>query len=415
MKRFCLLVAAIFLGSLPTNFSATAEEKSFTNELAAVRQRVAEMRLQLGAKAGEPEVADKFQPIPKNARWLTPDEAKLGFQKLAAEVARRRWWQVGLDPTKLDHALREPASVISGCVHLERAGLADHDTSLKLARDAADFLIWAQTQAGAGVFPFPAFRGRAGDNAFVAAGRFLDRAEQAGKLAEVVRNGWVFADEGDGGLQFDNGEAGVALFELYEISRDTNHLAAARKSADWAISRPLAPNWNYNSFSVALLAKAFAATGERKYLGAATRKARLGVIPGQLTDGPRAGRWLDPHNARPSYHYIMLRGLAALAAVMPKDDPARPEIVQALKLGLHARNPDFLGAGAPNKDHAMETLVFVNRHFATDPVFLRDTQSAEALDALGRLVSDEARQGRLPLGPRAWGIFLAYVAAQAAK
>jgi hypothetical protein len=317
-----------------------------------------------------------------------------------------------LDPTKLDHALREPASVISGCVHLERAGLADHDASLKLARDAADFLIWAQAQAGSGAFPFPAFRGRARDNAFVAAGRFLDRAERAGKLEQVVRNGWVFEDEGDGGLQFDNGEAGVALFELYAISHDTNHLAAARKSADWAISRPLAPNWNYNSFSVALLAKAFAVTGERKYLYAATRKTRLGVIPGQLTDGLRAGRWLDPHNARPSYHYIMLRALSALTAAMPSDDPARPEIVQALKLGLHARNPDFLGPGAPNKDHAMETLVFVNRDFATEPAFLRDTQSAEAFDALAKLVSEQARRGGLPLGPRSWGLFLEHLVAK---
>ena len=34
----------------------------------------------------------------------------------------------------------------------------------------------------------------------------------------------------------------------------------------------------------------------------------------QLTEGPRKGRWADAHNARPPYHYIMVRGLAALAA-----------------------------------------------------------------------------------------------------
>ena len=79
------------------------------------------------------------------------------------------------------------------------------------------------------------------------------------------------------------------------------------------------------------LAKAYAITGEATYLEAALRKARLGVIPGQLTDGPRAGRWIDPHNARPAYHYIMMRSLAQLLAVMPEDPVDRADILNALK------------------------------------------------------------------------------------
>lgn len=389
---------------LPTQ----AREPSFDAELAAIRQRVAELKRKLGDQAGMPEAPDQFQAIPKDARWLSSAETKAGFQRLAAAVAQRRWWNIGLDPTRLEHALREPAAVVSGCVALHRAGLAERTASLHLAGEAADFLMWAQAQAGAGVFPFPAFRGEPRDQAFAAAGRFLERAERAGKLDQVVRNGWVFNDEGDGGLQFDNGEAGVAMFELYETYRNTNHLASARRAADWALARPLAPNWNYNSFSVHLLAKAYAVTHEEEYLTSAIRKARLGVIPGQLTEGPRAGRWLDPHNARPAYHYIMLRALASLLAVLPADDPARPEVFRALKLGLQARNPDFLGPGAPNKDYALETLVLVNRAFARERDFLHETKSVEALDALGRLVSGQARRGGTPLGPRAWGMFLAY-------
>lgn len=393
----------------PPTGRAASNSAPWEIEIAPVRQRVAALKQQLGHAAGVPEVADQFQSIPKDGRWLGREEARLEFQRLVAEAAQRRWWKTGLDPAGLDHALREPASVICGCVHQHRAGLRDRDASSRLSREAADFLLWAQSQAGTGVIPFPAYRGPTRDNALAAARRFLERSERAGKLDQVVRNGWIFEDGGDGGLQFDNGEAGVALFELYEVSGDTNLLAAAGNAADWSMSRPLAANWNYNSFSVYLLAKAFAITREQRYLGAATRKAFVGVIPGQLTEGPRTGRWLDPHNARPAYHYIMLRALAALAAVLPPEDSARPEIMRALKLGLQARNPDFLGPGAPNKDHAMEALLLVNRTFAADRQFLSETHSVAALEALGRLVSETARQGKMPLAPGPYGRFLEYV------
>src|SRR5690606_30602806 len=144
------------------------------------------------------------------------------------------------------------------------------------------FLLWAQEQAGAGVFPFPAVRGATEGGAFGAAEKFLARMEENGRLDEVVRNGWVVNDTGDGGLQFDNGEAGVALFELYEVSRNETYLASATKAADWAKSRALVTNWNYNSFSVYLLATAYRVTGKREYLESAVTKARIGVIPGQL-------------------------------------------------------------------------------------------------------------------------------------
>ncbi len=409
MFRLQLLafLSGAFLGPcLVGNGAAT-----WPQDLPTIRARVAEMRRQLGNSAGQPEKPDTFQSIPAtNIPWLDRSEARASWLKLEAEVARQRWWRVGLDPATLTHPLRQPAGVISGVIHAQRAGVTDRATAMKLAGPAAEFLLWAQTQAGTGGFPFPAYRGGSADPALAAAARFLERAERAGRLTQVVHSGWIIEDDSDGGLQFDNGEAGVALFELFSLSGDTNHLAAARRAADWALGRALVPNWNYNSFSVHLLTQAFTATGEPKYLAAAIQKARLGMIPGQLTDGPRAGRWLDPHNARPSYHYIMLRALAGLAAAIPAHDPAREEIIGALKLGLRARNPDFLGPGAPNEDHALETLLLVRRNFANDSELLRETRTPTALTALGRLVSEQARRGRMPLGPRAWGMFLAHAA-----
>ena len=210
-------------------------------------------------------------------------------------------------------------------------------------------------------------------------------------------------------VQFDNGECGVAMFDLHELTKDGRHLDSARKAADWALARPLCANWNYNSFSVRLLARAFAATGEAKYLDAAVSKARLGVIPGQLTDGPNAGRWMDPHNARSAYHYVMMCALAQLAAVMPPSHEHRTEIVRALTLGLNARNSEMTTRGVMNKDHALAALLFVNRAFASDAAFLRETKSAEALHALALLLSAEAHRGKTPLSPGGWGNFLEHI------
>ena len=379
---------------------------------ATIRAEVAAVRARLGARAGVPEAADRHHPIPRDAAWLTPAEARGAFARTLPRLEQLRWWRPGLDPAKLEHALREPAAVVAGCAAAARGGLAGAERALREARLAADFLLAAQAEAGAGLFPFPAARGVTRDPAFAAADRFLRRAGQAGRLDRFVHRGWVIDDGDDGGLQFDNAEAGTALLDLYRETKDARDLAGARRAADWALARPLARNWNYNSFSAHLLARAFAATGERRYLDAAVHKLRHGVLPGQLPDGPRAGRWLDPHNARPAYHYIMLRALAETIGALPADDAARPELIAALALGLRARNADFAGSGAPNKDKAMETLLIVHRVFAADPAFLRSTFSDTALDALGRLVSDEFRRDRAPLGPREWGQFLAYAAAR---
>jgi hypothetical protein len=376
---------------------------------AAISGAVAAINTELGSSAGIPEVPDEYIPIPKSAKWLTVEEAAPGFEPWFKKLQELRWWNIGLNPLKLAHPLREPAYIIFGNLAAHRAKLQGADRGLQIAKEAADFLIWAQEQGVTGVFPFPASRGISNAPEFQAAERRFWQAEKAGRLGEMVINGWAINDLGDGGLQFDNAECGVALFELYEATRDKRYLRSAREATDWALRQPLVQNWNYNSFSVYLLARAFSATGETRYLEAATNKALLGVIPGQLTEGPYTGRWADPHNAKPSYHYIMLRSLAELAQAMSPVSPDRTRIMSALRLGLIARNRDFLELGAPNKDKAIETLLLVNRSFADDTAFLRDTFSSDALDALAKLVSAQARRGNFPLGPREWGQFLEYV------
>jgi len=155
-------------------------------DLAAIRAAVSTAVRILGDKAGEPEVADRYTPATGAGRWLTPTEAQAGFAPHFGRLEKLAWWRVGLDPTKLTQALRAPASVLAGHVAAARAQLDGAERSLALAKDAAVFLQWTQTQAGAGLFPFPAARASSSDRAMQVGADFLARAERAGQLDRVV-------------------------------------------------------------------------------------------------------------------------------------------------------------------------------------------------------------------------------------
>jgi len=376
----------------------------------AIRQTVAKLSKLLGDQAGMPEVPDTLEPVPAAVLPLRAEEFSQAYDASIRLIERRKWWSIGLDPTTLKSPLREPAAVIEGCLAVRRVNPARADQLLALARDAGDFLIWAQNQAGTGVVPFPAVR-RGASPAFAASERVLKRAAREGRLNPMVRSGWLIDDAFDGGLQFDNGLGGVALVHLCEATGNDSYRQAAIAAADWAATRPLVPNWNYNSFSVYLLAEVNRLTGDPRYRALAVIKARLGVLPGQLTSGPRAGRWADPHNARPAYHYIMVRALAALAAVMPAGDPDLPAIVAAIRLALLARNPDFQ-QGVANAESATEALLLVDRLPPHVAVSLLHCQTDEALATLERFTVGGFRAGLNPLGPGAWGQWLEYAQRQ---
>ena len=421
--RPVISILAVLLGGLVASAQDTPKPDKATQatlrklivELAAaqkaedeaeVRRLAKEAIAVLGDQAGIPEIADQFREVPKNAKPLTPKELPTAFDPYTGFIEKQKWWKVGLDPAKTNHPPRELATIIDGCLAARSVNEADAERLLKIAKDAGDFLVWSQDRAGTGVVPFPAVRNGKG-RPFEVAERFMRQAEKDGKLDQVVKNGWAVEDFGDGGLQFDNGLAGVALAQLSEATKDDKYKKAAVRAADWAATRPVVTNWNYNSFSVFLLAEVYRITGDKKYLESAKKKIRLGILPGQLTEGPRKGRWADAHNARPAYHYIMVRGLAALAAAMPKDDADLPAVVDSLRLALSARNPDF-EKGIVNADSAVEALVRVKMlppHVAEK---LTGCKTDEALGTLERYAAEGFRAGKPPLGPGAWGQMLAY-------
>lgn len=421
--RFIISILAVLIGCQFISAQETArldktkreELQKISVDLAAAQKsedeteviRLAKNAIEvLGEQAGVPEIADQFREVPKNAKPLTTQELRTAFDPYIDFIERRKWWNVGVDPAKTNHLPRELAAIIEGCLAARTVSEVNADRLLKIATDAGDFLVWSQEQAGSGVIPFPAVRNGDG-RPFEVAERFMRQAEKEGKLDQVIMNGWAVEDFNDGGLQFDNGLGGAALVKLFEATNDERYKKAAILAADWSITRQVVTNWNYNSFSVFLLAEVYRITGDNKYLESAKKKARLGLLPGQLTEGPRKGRWADAHNARPAYHYIMIRGLAALAAVMPKDDADLPAVVESLRMALLARNPEF-EKGVFNADSSVEALVRVKLLPVHVAQSLTECKTGEALETLERYAAEGFRLRKSPLGPGAWGQLLAY-------
>ena len=304
-------------------------------DAAAVRAAVAEAVAALGPWAGNPETATRHYPPPDRA----PVDLALLREPWLAEIARNLRgvpWRKNPagNPRLMTAGLREAAVPLEA---LARTALLFPERRAALepeVRAGADWLVRLQRADGGFAFPIgPALKPR--DKV----GEIVARAVAA--RPEIVVEDWIPDDPGDGGLQFDHGLCGRALVSAWELTRDPRHLAAARRAADWAVPRAMVTNWNYNAFSVGLLARVHGATGEPRYLAAAVRKAEVGVLPGQLP----GGRWFDAHNACAVYHHILLRDLLELARVLPADHTFRPALDDALRRGLDQAAGETLALG----------------------------------------------------------------------
>jgi hypothetical protein len=175
-----------------------------------------------------------------------------------------------------------------------------------LAQGVAKILL--DLQQPDGHFPFPDLRGTN-----IRFGEMIEKQLAAG--AVVVKDGWVITADPEGGTQFDTGVCGGALLTAGKAFDEPAWTAAGCRAADWAAKQRPVTNFNYNAFSVSLLARVFATTGKTDYLDAALAKFDLGVAPGQSDNG----RWIDSHNARTVYHVIILRSMGDLLAALPAE------------------------------------------------------------------------------------------------
>ncbi|MEQ1852040.1 MAG: hypothetical protein ABMA01_10650 [Chthoniobacteraceae bacterium] len=342
---------------------------------AQVRAVAAEMLLVLGDQAGVPDgrrAGSKSAPRPMTEAAAT----KLFLDALGSEGRTVR--QIKEGKPLPDQMVRIYAYVL-GAANTIRPFAVRHQPDAvpeldKLARGVAGILVALQQPEGH--FPFPDLRGKN-----IRFGAMIEKQLQAGQV--VARDGWIVSSDPDGGSQFDTGLCGTALLVAGQIHANDEWKRAGLRAADWALSQPCCANFNYNAFSVSLLAHAFRISSDAKYLDGAVKKFRVGVAPGQAPNG----RWMDAHNARTVYHVIILRALGDLASVLPADRRAeRGELDQVTRPAIKALLDEFDAMGM-----TVEALPELQTLAALYP---DDTRLQKATQAMAGSIAGKCTDGK---------------------
>jgi len=351
-----------------------------TDDPAQVRAVTAEMLAVLGDQAGVPD-GRRLGTRPGPRTLGEAGATRLFFDALDGEGSRLRPLLAGQPapdqmPRFYAYLLDATTTIRPFAEQHEPARLAELD---RLARALAKILTGLQQPAGH--FPFPDLRGKN-----IRFGAMTERQLATGRIE--VRDGWIVSPDPDGGSQFDTGVCGVALLRAGQLHQEPAWTRASLRAAEWALGERCCANFNYNAFSVSLLAHAFRITGEARFLDGALRKFRVGLAPGQASNG----RWLDAHNARTVYHLILLRALGDLATVLPATRATeRAEVAAIARPALRALLDEFDAMG-----HTVEALPELQLFAAVfpDDARLRD---ATALMAAG-LVAKSTDGRRVKMG-----------------
>ncbi len=350
------------------------------DDTAQVRAATQEMLAVLGDQAGVPDgrrAGRKAEP-----RTLGEAEAtKLFVDALKGEGRAIR--QLSEGKPLPDQMLRLYAEVLTGVTIIRPFAEKHAPDSMadlhKLTNGVATILTSLQQPEGH--FPFPDLRGKN-----IRFGDMINRQLKAG--AVVVKDGWLVTADPDGGSQFDTGVCGTALLLAGQLNGNETWKQAGLKAADWALTQKCCANFNYNAFSVSLLAEAFRVSGESKYLDGALKKFRVGVAPGQAPNG----RWMDAHNARTVYHRIILQGLGDLMFALPKDrQDERAELNRVTQPALKALLDEFDAMGM--------TVEALPELLTLTAVYPDDTRLKTAVQAMaGHIIAKCTDGKRVKLG-----------------
>jgi len=125
------------------------------NDPAAVRAIVAGSLRIFGDQAGLPEVKDVYRPPFAGAPLFSPGRIAEAFVPYADHMEKIRWWKAGFDPAKLNHALRETATVARACLAVARAEPKLAARLLPIARECGDSCSGRSPKPVRVLFPFP--------------------------------------------------------------------------------------------------------------------------------------------------------------------------------------------------------------------------------------------------------------------
>ena len=333
----------------------------------------------LGPNAGLPDARRAGLKAP--VAEITKSEAlKLFFAALERE--KRRFSPILRGKPVRGWKLRRYAGLIEACASVwpatkqfvpQKLALLD-----KLMSGACKILT--RLQCAEGHFPFPDLRGKS-----IRFGEALSKIEKMHPGA--IKNGWCVVPEPQGGSQFDTGLCGSALMTAGLLKKKQRWIAAALRAADWAAKQDSVPNFNYNSFSMELLANVTRST-RSNYLERAVEIFKVGVLPGQM----ESGRWFDPHNARTVYHHINIRALTALLEALPTGHKERTVVTASLKSAVDNLTAEFAKVGVTV--HCLSTLLRYKK--ATRD---KNTQLNSAIDMSAHAILHKCLRGqRIKMG-----------------
>lgn len=264
-----------------------------------------------GAEAGKPDSDTAYTSLVTNTTWLSLNNSVLLSRALIDNDSAlyADLWKVakGMSPPAYQpHSifLRASAEIASGLLKIaaKEPNLTRKTLYQTWATRALDSLATMQLPSGA--FPFPDLR-TYGDATFSSIiQNFLNSCGP--DSVNVLQNGWIIDDKGNGEFKFDAGVIANAYYEAYLYTGNTNYKNIAISVGNYLTPLKFNINYNYNTFVSIGLTRAFQLTNDSTYLERAVKNIRYSVYPGQIANG----RWVDGHNANSRYHSIIIQNIA---------------------------------------------------------------------------------------------------------
>jgi len=313
-------------------------------DLPAIEENIKNILEQLGAWAGNPDMAPAyFSPIEST----TPSRKPVGilWQSINDDIHNKVMWRFVPDgnPKEMRRGLRAAARPVITYSLLHSLNTYKQQKHLNIVIKGANYLLGLQQENG--LFPMPDLRGK-DKRQTVIINRILR------KNPEALKDGWIVSDH-RGELLLDHSTAGVAMVEAYRITKDQRYFNSAKKASMWAMSQVIDTNWSNNAFGAWLLAEFYSISEEQIVLKSAIDKIRYGVLPGLLD----SGRWLDPFNAKLIYHSINVRGLLAVLRQLPKEHSFREELAMKTQQAINNAAEQITSHGASSVSTSTEMLI----------------------------------------------------------